>query len=232
MKRVRDEIEANKQAYGRTAFFSYLRDPAIDTRSKLGFAPHVAHFAMTFGDLCTLVLKQEPATDEYQQLVNTHAREDEGHWRWYLEDLVLLGEDRELRYSHAIRQIWSAGTVRMRRLSYQLCGLALGGDSLRRLVLVQCIEGAFQVTLAGLMPVASELARRTGKVLTYMGPGHSDVETSHVMEDPELLRKLVGVPLEPEVARELCTVVKQCFGLFSDFSDELLDLSRAATSDG
>jgi hypothetical protein len=227
MRRVLAEIDRKTTAYARSPFFSFLRDPTIDVGQKLSFAPHVAHFALTFGDLCTLVLRDEPASDEYQELVNTHTYEDEGHWRWYLADLDLLGENRELHYCDAIKRIWSDATVRMRRLSYQLCSLALGGDSLQRLMLVHCIEGAFHVTLAGLMPVANELKSRTGKVLTYMGPGHSDVETSHVMEEPAVRKKLAALELDPRRAEQLCHIVGFCFRHFTAFSDELLELSKA-----
>jgi hypothetical protein len=226
------EIEAAMNDYGRAPLFAYLRDPSVDARDKLGFAPHVAHFAMTFGDLCTLVLRREPACDEYQRYVNAHTVEDEGHWRWYLSDLQLLGEDRELRYTDAIRRIWGEDTVRMRRLSYHLCSFALSGDSLRRLVLVHCIEGAFQVTLGGLLPVARAITERTDKVLSYLGPGHSEVETSHVLEDPALRNKLLAVELAPAVVDELRAVIAEVFVLFRAFTDELLDLSRNAVRDG
>lgn len=226
MRRVLAELDKRQTEYGHEPFFTYLRDPAVDARAKLAFAPHVAHFAMTFGDLCTLVLRQEPATDELQALVNEHSREDEGHWKWYLADLALLGEDQQLLYSDAIKRIWSDRTVRMRKLSYELCALALAGDSLQRLVLVQCIEGAFQVTLGGLMPVARELQARTGKVLTYMGPGHSDVETSHVMEGAAVRQKLTNLELEPRRSGELCALVARCFRGFASFSNELFDLAR------
>jgi hypothetical protein len=227
MRRVLAEIDRRQGEYGRARFFSYLRDPNIDARAKLAFAPHVAHFALTFGDLCTMVLRQEPASDEYQALVNAHSYEDEGHWRWYLADLALLDEDRQLRFSAAIEQIWSDRTKRMRKLSYELCALGLAGDSLQRLVLVQCIEGAFQITLGGLMPVAQELKARTGKVLTYMGPGHSDVETSHVMDGPDVQRKLAAIELDARRAEALCDMVGRAFRGFIAFSDELHDLAIA-----
>lgn len=227
MQRFLKHLDAALLEHNKAAFFAFLRDPNVDPRKKFAFAPHVAHFALSFGDLCTLVLRQ-PATDEWQEIVNHHSREDEGHWRWFLSDLKLLGEDRTMPLSEAITFIWNDDTIPMRRLSYELCRYGLAGDSIRRLALVYCIEGAFHVMLENLLPAARALTELTGKTLSYMGQGHSDVETSHVLDEPEVRKKVLALTLEPRVLDELCAMADRSVQLFTGFTDNLLALAKAS----
>jgi predicted membrane-bound spermidine synthase len=87
-----------------------------------------------------LVLREEPAKDDFQALVNAHTQEDGGHWNWFLADLASLGQDPRLPFSDALRFLWSERTTKLRMLSYGMCRLGLGASSLHKLVLVQCIE--------------------------------------------------------------------------------------------
>jgi hypothetical protein len=226
MQRILERISIRTAEYAQGPFFAFLNDDAVDARQKLAFAPHAAHFVMTFADLMALVFRQEPARDPLQELVNATARDDEGHWRWYLKDLELLGEDRQLRYSDAIQMIWSDRAIRLRTISYQLCKLALAGDSVSRLLLLQCIESTFQVSVTAILPHARQLAARTGIVLTYFGPGHSSVEASHAIHDPVVHRRLRELELDDRRAAELCALVDEVFALFAGFSDDLLVLSN------
>ena len=93
MKRVIQLLDAKTEAFARAPLFDFLRDTSIEPRDRLSFAPCVAHFVMTFADLYALVLREEPAQDKYQEIVNAHTREDENHWRWFLADLDKLDAD-------------------------------------------------------------------------------------------------------------------------------------------
>jgi hypothetical protein len=220
------QLETRMAEYAKTPFFTFLRDPEIDPRQKLAFAPHVAHFVLTFRDLYSIVLKEEPPSDEIQELVNANAREDEVHWRWFLSDLATLDLDPQVRFSDAIRLIWSPATVRSRTLSYHLCRLGLGADSIAKLVLIHCIEGAFQASATSFEPVAKTFTALTGKPLVYLGAHHSEAEASHTLEEPAVRRKVLAIELDETVADQMRAMVDECFALFTAFADEVLDLAR------
>ncbi len=207
--------------------FEFLRDTRISPKDRLAFAPHVSHFVMTFADLYTLVLREEPPADRFQELVNAHAREDAGHWRWFLADLEQLGEDPSLRLSETLRLVWSEATVKMRLLSYHMCRLGFGADSLRKLVLVHCIEATGAVTLEHVARVGHELATLTGKRLAYFGPHHFDTESGHTLEENDVRRALEAVPLEASVVEDLCALVNESFRHFTAFAEEMLALARS-----
>jgi hypothetical protein len=228
MRRILKRIEERQADYVQAPFFSFLRDPSIDVRRRLAFAPHVTHFVLTFADLCTLVLPREPASDRFQELVNANCLEDRGHWRWFLADLEELGSDSPARFSDAVKLIWSDTTVRTRKLSYRLVQVGGTEDSLGRLVLVHCIEGAFKVTVRSLAPAARDFMQSSGRRLKYLGVQHADAEQSHTLEDPAVQRYLEEVQLTPQEAARLCALVDDSFAFFRAFADEMQDLAQAS----
>ncbi|HEY3493688.1 MAG TPA: hypothetical protein VGK73_03335, partial [Polyangiaceae bacterium] len=227
MSDVFARLEQRLAEYRTRPFLRFLRDPAIDPQRKLAFAPHVAHFVLSFGDLCSFVLPEHPAPDWYQDLVNENCAADTNHWRWFLSDLRELGQDPKLDYSDAIRLIWSERTVRTRKLSYHLGHLGLAADTLGRLVLVHCIEGAFQVTVTDVAAASGQYAAATGKRLRYLGQNHSEAESTHALENPETRRRIAAIQVEPDAYQKLCEIVDRCFELFGDFTDEMLSLATA-----
>ena len=227
MREVLKRIAERQVEYAGGPFLAFLRDKSIDVRQRLGFAPHVAHYVLTFADLCLLVLPQEPPSDRYQELVNANCREDKTHWQWFLSDLAQLERDPAVPFSEGVRMIWGDATRRTRRLSYHLVQHGGAGDSLTRLVLVHIIEGAFQATVKDLEPVAHEFMAATGRRLQYLGLRHSEAEESHTLEDPAVRRFIEEIPLSPEDEQRFCKLVDESFVLFRAFSDEMHDLARA-----
>jgi len=225
MRRILKRIEERQADYVQAPFFAFLRDRQIDVRQRLAFAPHVTHFVLTFADLCTLVLPQEPANDRYQELVNANCLEDKGHWRWFLSDLAELGIDSVAPFSDAVKLIWSDATVRTRKLSYHLVQLGGAEDSLGRLVLVHCIEGAFKATVGNLEPTAREFTELSGKRLNYLGAKHADAEQSHTLEAPAVRRSIEDIQLTQHEAVRLCALVDHSFAFFRAFADEMHSLA-------
>jgi hypothetical protein len=228
MRRVLERIAACQADYVQAPFFAFLRDTKLAPEARLAFAPHVAHFVLTFADLCRFVLPSEPPADRYQALVNANCREDAEHWRWFLSDLAELGYDAPRPFSEAVQLIWSDSTERTRALSYYLVSRAATADSLGRLALVHCIEGAFKVTVTDLALAARELAARTGKRLDYLGGEHEEAEQSHTLGGASEKRFVDSIALSDERAASLCVMVDEAFARFRAFADEMQDLALAA----
>lgn len=228
MREVMHRIEGRVAQYAQSPFFEFLRDPTVEPRRKLAFAPRVSHYVLTFADLCALILPEDPPRDGYQALVNANAAEDAGHWEWFLSDLGTLGQDPELRYSDAVRTLWSDATVRTRRLSYYLCHYGIAADPIGKLALVHCFEEAFKVTIAEIRPVASEFAALTGRPLKFLGGVHVEAEDAHTLEQPGMSQQVESIELTPEVRAAHFRMVDTCFELFTAFAAEMLDLARSA----
>jgi hypothetical protein len=222
MKDVLISIERRSRELDGAPLFRFVSDSRLDPRRRLGYAPCLAHFVMTFADLYELVFRDEPAQDRFQQIVNAHTYEDGGHWKWFLADLPKLGCDGALPFSQALRLIWGPHNVNLRRLSYHICRLALGASSLHKLVLVHCIESAGKVSLRHVARAAQELTARTGKPLTYFGAHHFETESQHTLEQDHVSALLADVALSPELSSELSSLVAQTFDLFTGFAEDLL----------
>jgi hypothetical protein len=222
-----NELQKRTAAFEEAKLFAFLRDQAIGPRERLAFAPSVAHFVMSFADLYSLVLREEPAKDRYQELVNAHTHEDANHWRWFLGDLQKLGLDPTSSYSEVIKLLWGDSTVKMRMLSYHMCKLGMGADSLRKLVLVHCIEATGKVTVKHVARAGKELSSITGKSLVYFGPHHFETESDHTLEDGDVHSMLAGIVLDDARVEELLALVAESFAHFTAFVDELLVIATS-----
>ena len=131
-----------------------------------------------------------------------------------------------IKAGDAIKFIWSDATVKIRMLSYRMCQLGLGADSLHKLVLVHCIEATGKVSLEHSALVARDLGSRSRKPLVYFGAHHVETEASHTLEDGGVQGMLTDIHLDPELSRELVTLVDRSFEVFTAFADELLAFAR------
>jgi hypothetical protein len=84
MRDVIESIRERTTVYERHPLFEFLRDSRIDPSRRLAFAPSAAHYSLSFKDLCQLVLREEPARDRIQEIVNALTYEEAVHSRWLL----------------------------------------------------------------------------------------------------------------------------------------------------
>lgn len=226
MKAVIERLEQKTLEFARLPLFEFLRDGRVDPRKRLSFAPSVAHFVMSFADLYSFVLQAHPATDEYQKLVNAHAQEDAEHWRWFLDDLEKLGFDETVRFTDALRFVWSKPTENTRALTYKMCQLGCGKSSLEKLVLVHVIEAAGKVTVDGVSAVGTEYWKQTGKKLVYLGPHHLATESDHTLEDADVHRGIEAIVVSNEQLPTLLAIVDEGFAAFTSFAADMLQSAQ------
>jgi len=226
MRSVLNHIEHRAREYAALPLYAFLRDATVDAEQRLKFVPGLAHFVMTFADLYAMVLREEPARDRYQEIVNAHTYEDGGHWKWYLADLAALEGDGRVPFTDALRFVWSPDTVKIRMLSYRIAQLGLGASSLQKLVLVECIEAAGKISLESVADVGGEVARRLNRNLVYFGPHHLDTENDHTLEVGDVRSWLLDIELDLPSRTAMRTVVDQSFDAFTDFSHELLRFAQ------
>jgi hypothetical protein len=227
MQQVLLRVADRTREFAAHPLFLHLRDAAVDPMRRLSFVPALSHFVMTFADLYQHVLRDDVSGDDLQHIVNAHAGEDGGHWRWFLADLQNLGEDRRVAFTEALRFLWGEETVHLRMLSYQMCRLGLGASPLHKLVLVCCIEATGRVMLAGVGPLGAEAARITGKKLVYFGNHHLETESEHTLEKGDVRAHIESLDISPDRAAELCRLVDDAFAAFMFTGDEILRFAVA-----
>ncbi|WP_437729038.1 hypothetical protein [Sorangium sp. So ce861] len=220
MRQVLRHIFQKKQAYARLPLFERMRDERLDPSERLAFYPCMAFFIMSFGDLNKFVLRQEPAPDEYQEMVNVHTREDDHHWPWYLEDLTKLGYDVEGRSSDLLHFLWGEETIENRILTARLTELIKGTTGLERLVIIEAIEETGNVLFGAMLPLAEALEKRLGTQLRYCGPFHFERESGHTVDADHAA--LASISLDAETRERYKALADEVFALFEPWTHELL----------
>lgn len=227
MRNVIEHVERRARIFEQHPLFAFLADSSIAPEERLAFVPSVAHYVITFGDLCKHVLREEPAKDRFQEIVNAQTYEEAEHWRWFIADLEKLGHDPTLRFSDALRFLWSDDTARSRVLAYQIVRLAFGADSLRKLVVVHCAEATANVTVKHVVMAGKDWTAKHGRKLSFFGHGHDEAEDDHTLWDEQVLGALRETQIDPALERELITVVDQAFDAFTAFVSEMLASAKA-----
>jgi hypothetical protein len=227
MKSVFEYISTKSREFDKSPLFVYLRDPKIDPVDRLQFVPCSAHFVLTFADLYHFFLTANPPKDRYEELINIHLAEEGSHWKWFLADLTNLDLDPTMRFTDALRFLWSDATIKTRKLAYDTCKLSAGLTSLEKLVMVHSIEATGRVALEAAVPAGREAAKRVGKNLVYFGQHHLDTERQHTLEEDGTHAELEAIALDDQKRAELFAVVDKVFANFGEFVEETFDCAKA-----
>lgn len=231
MKEVLELIETKRQEFIRLPFFAFLKDRSIDLKKRASGIPFWAHFVMSFKDLNVYVLRQEPTDDPIQAMINQHTYEDASHWVWYVKDLDILGIDHSLRFTDALRFLWSEETQKARQLSYDLLQLcAAQTDPVLRLAIIEAIEATGTTALAeGLVQLSQELQELTQKRSYYFSDHHLQVETGHIqagLEQGDTEQFFDSIQLTAEQKAKAFELVEAVFAQFTSFYNGLLVYSK------
>jgi hypothetical protein len=227
MRQILATVEARARAYGQHPLFAFLSDSSIRPADRLGFAPALSHFVMSFADVYRLVLRDESRSDLCSRVVNAHTHEDGDHWRWFLQDLKKLGYDRPQTLTETLDTLWSDVTAHVRMLTYRVCQLGLDASPLQKLVLVESLEAAGKLSLTAAVPTAQAWGEVTGETLIYLGAHHADTEQMHTVEQPEIAEAVRELQVEPEARASLLRIVEQTFTAFEECATALLRFAES-----
>jgi hypothetical protein len=226
MKAIFDYITQKSAEFTRHPLFAYLGDSSIDPVERLRFVPSSVHFVMTFADLYHFGLKEPNPRDRFEELANQHLSEEATHWKWFLADLSNLDLDPTMRFTDAVRYIWSEQSARTRALAYEICKLSAGLRSMHKLVMVQSIEATGRVALEAAVPAGREAAARLGRNLVYFGAHHLDTERAHTLEEDSVHRSLEEIAIDDATKAELLAIVDRVFEHFNGFVEESLRYAK------
>lgn len=222
MKEVLAFIESQNQEYTKLPLFSFLEDTSIEPSQRLSFAPCIAHFIMSFGDLNKYVFREKQEVTLAQKIINEHTYEDDHHWPWFLTDLEKLGYNQNMSFTQVLRFLWSEQTKVSRQLSYFLSAYTLQADPILKLIAIEAIEATGNVLFSRTAQVASEITAITQQDYMYFGEFHFKLETGHTMGtsvEENFLEKIELTELQRQQGIEM---VEKIFSIFTDWTNELL----------
>lgn len=222
MKKVLDLIQNKKQEFAQLPLFNFMRDKSIDPRQRLAWAPCAANFIMNFGELNKYFLRVEPTEDPLQIIINKHTYEDDHHWLWFLEDLKRLELDQSLKFSEALRFLWSEETETSRWLTYQLYRYTLQSTPIQKLIVIEVVETTGNVMFSTAADIHRELKATTHKECLYFADFHLAVETGHTTGLPGTEELIRNIELTEEARLEAYELVENVFAAFTEFTHSLL----------
>ncbi|MEG3903448.1 hypothetical protein QUB19_13985 [Microcoleus sp. B4-C5] len=232
MEEVLELIEKKKQEFAKAELFEFMRDKSIDPRQRLAFAPCIAHFAMSFGELNQSIFREEPTNDPLQAMINNHTYEDDHHWLWFLADMETLGiNNKSLKFSDALNFVWSEQLKASRLVTYQIFRYAFGASPITKLAILEVVEASGNVFLSATASIAEELRSITKKELIYFGCFHLDVETGHTTGTPDVEQSIKNIPLTIESRQEIFEIVENLFEIFTKQIAELLVYAKTHSFD-
>jgi hypothetical protein len=229
MKSVFEYIATKSREFTERPLFVHLRDTNIDPCERLRFVPSLAHFILSFADLSHFFLKEPAPKDRYDELLNTQLSEEDDHWKWFLADLTNLGLDPTLRFTDALRFVWSDATVKSRKLAYDICKLSAHLDSLEKLVMLQAMEATSRIAFESAQPAGRAAGERLKRNLVFFGPHHLEMELQHTLEGDAVHKEIESVALDAAARTRLCTVVDSVFSSFSEFIDEMYECAKCGS---
>ncbi|ENU92024.1 hypothetical protein F971_03117 [Acinetobacter vivianii] len=215
MQEVIDYIGSKKEDFGQHPFFELLFDDELPVSNKLSFMPYMAYFIMSFGDINKYVLPFKSPKDNYEIAINLHAKEDEKHWNWYLEDLQSLNFDKKRAFTDVLETLWSDDFSASRELTYKLVSLIHNQSAIYRYVVVEVMEATGDVTFTYLEKMSAKL----DVTLNFIGELHLSRETGHlILSDVNVFESL---RLNEQEREDFKKVVDACFDAFHTFMDQL-----------
>lgn len=227
MKEVLTYIQQKKQDYSQIPFFQFVRDPNIDPRRRLAWAPYAAPFIMSFIDLNKYLLREEPTSDRLQGIINRHTYEDDHHWLWFLEDLNKLGFDPMLRFSETLKFLWNEETKASRLLTYQLFRYAVGATPIQKTILIETIEAAGNVQFLAATTAGRALQSVTGQQYLYFADVHLSVETGRTFGSISAEDFIADIQLDEATRNVAFSMINVVFEALTSWKSDLLERAKA-----
>jgi len=226
MQKILSLIEEKNKEYAQLPFFRFLEDKTIDPIKRLSFAPCIAHFILSFGDLNKYVFRENQPVTKLEYMINEHTYEDDHHWPWFITDLEKLGFNSQMSFTQVLRFLWSEQSKFSRQLSYQLSAYTLHAEPIIKIAAIEAIEATGHVLFSRTSQVASELTEITGQKYTYFGEFHFNLESGHAMGTEGGEDFLASIKLTDSQRHEAYEVVNNVFSIFTDWTHELLTYAQ------
>ncbi|MEH2410101.1 hypothetical protein [Nostoc sp.] len=222
MQEVLALIEQKKQEYAQLPLFNFMQNKTINPRQRLAWAPCAAHFIMNFGELNKYFLRVEPTSDPIQTLINRHTYEDDHHWLWFLEDLKNLELDKSLKFSDALKFLWSEETKNARWLNYQLYRYSSEATPIQKIIIIEVTEATGNIMFSTAAEIGKEIKAITQKPCRYFADFHLDVESGHTTGASGIEGILQHIQLSEVTRQEAFELVENLFTAFTQFTNDLL----------
>lgn len=211
-------------------FVDWLADESVAPEDKLSFSPMALDFVMGFRDFNKFYVRYEPAKNELEEALNTHAAEDETHSSLLLRDWASLGLDAKLGWAPRDMFWWltSDATKASRKADFELMELTYrNAEPLLRFLIIESMEAAGHVFFSRTVPIVDALiaAGAPAEDFPYYGRYHFERETGHLQHASE--SAFFASTLTPEQRAHGIVLIDRVFDIFDRHFTIWHDYARA-----
>ena len=227
MKAVLQLIQEKRREFEKLPFFKFVQDEIISPEERLIFYPCLAAFALNFRDLNRYDYRNDKSSDYYQKIINIHTQEDARHWEWFLNDLELLGFDKTMRFSEALRFVWSDELLHTRRMCHNIAILSHDLEPVMKMVVIEAMETFGLVIFRALAKPGEHIAKSTHQKYLYVADSHVLVETGHAVGTENIVSILEQTKLSREQREKATEMVNQIFQWSTNLIGEFEEYIKA-----
>lgn len=222
MKIVLSHVHRLGQRYSQRAFFDFLRDPAVAPPHRLAFLPAIAPYVVGLHDLYHQVLREEPASDGLQRMVNDHVRaaDQAAAVADYQADRAKLRQALPIALGASPAHAVDEATAASRLLALRLAHLGWGAGPAQRLALIACVEAADGVLFRLTMPLAAAHRAGTGVDLRFCAGAHRPDSTGAARGWSR--EQLASLVLDEEERDKALSLVDDAFCVYNRWTHALV----------
>jgi hypothetical protein len=215
MKAIQEYINTKQVKFAQCPLFTHIRK-RLPLQQTMGFAPYITFWVMTFQDALHLnaLLTKDPQLKEFAQ---HHREEDSGHERWFMQDLAVLFDAKEL----TIDWLYGPKCSSMRDSSNTIMAelIKAESDQLRTVVLLT-LESTSQVFSKEITSYIIDMGY--ADKLKYFSKTHFDAENGHAMYEEEGEQQLHAIKLNPQEKEKALALVDYIYAIFHSIADACL----------
>ena len=220
-------IKQRQKRYQDHRFIQFLMDDTLSAEERLSYAPFAAFFSMTFSEFNRHYIRVAEPRSEAERALNEHAREDETHFRWFLQDLERLGYNPVCKLTDALRFVWSQEGRHARDLSHFLIGVTQHADAELKLVILEAIEATGAVWLPA--SVAAVRTHPEADHLSYFNKTHEGREEDFIASEGH--EAITSVELSAKTRAKAPAIIDGIFDRMEAFCEEMLRRAESGAAD-
>jgi hypothetical protein len=231
MKGILQLIQTKRREFEELPFFKFIQDETISPEERLVAYPCIAAFALNFRDLNRYDYRDDTSSERFQQIINIHTQEDARHWEWFLNDLEKLGFDKTMRFSEALRFVWSDDLLHARRLCHNIAILSHGLEPVLKMVVIEAMETVGLVVFRALAKPGEQIAKATRQKYMYVTDSHVAVETGHAVGTENIEAILKQTELSSQQREKAVEIVDKVFRWSTDTMRDFEQYAKAHRSE-
>jgi len=228
-----EKISDKRETLWNHAFAQTMRNTELPFDARLSPIPHMTFFIMGFKDIL-YDLQRSGTVDHMQEHVNEHCQEDNGHWKWFLNDLERIKTSERFMSQgnwQLFAEMWSDENWPIRETVYEAVHLGrLASTSRLRMLMLEVIEAIFSVYAESINVVVKQMGM--WETFEFFGKVHYEAENDHSsgswLDGGKRSLECGEAKMDAEERELGVQIIERLFGSFTTMFERWYGVQKAA----